>query len=636
VDEDHPSQPAKVLGRAPRLHDLDVACPALPSKDALMQLLPPAAWELDAYSSMRFTSGRQPQGPQGASLAELKGPRAQAAGRQLRLDPSNPKGVPEMLPRYLPKAEHARLATQLVSPYQRPPVMADDLAFAVEATACLGAGACSWRHERVCKLREIAEALCPISARFYEERAQAGGLPQPVVRIHVAFLAFLVELLQWPDALLAASVGAGARIVGQVRSTGVFRPAPLINEPKRGELLKDAAAWVDSLQRAPKLDKLSDEVWRLTLQEVEENLARGPFSRHDLDLRFGRGGWRPMRRFGLQQALTNKVRCIDDASESGHNAATAVPEQIHTQSIDTVIAVVRAMGAHLEGDWHKNGFDWSPIGGTDDHWKAFRQHPVAKEDEMFSIAAVVNPHTGEYNYFIIDGLPFGVAAAVPLYNSVSEFIEAVARRVLALPCVKYFDDFCLCDHAMNEGSAQDCLWHLHYLLGFRLDLKKRQPMAPSFVFLGSLIDLTEVASLGIVSVRLKPGRADQLEAEVNAILSRGSFPAAHAAKMRGTMPLFNALLYLLQVCSPETVVTPPNSDCLASGWSCCWGFINFKQFAPGRFVHLTRAHYPQTRVWCPVGGAFGFHNDTVSSGAYGSERNWTAVSLGCPTKQAVH
>jgi hypothetical protein len=207
-----------------------------------------------------------------------------------------------------------------------------------------------------------------------------------------------------------------------------------------------------------------------------------------------------------------------------------VPEQIHTQSIDTVIAVVRAMSTQIGGDWAKDGHAWSPIGGTDDHWKAFRQHPVAQEDEMFSITAVLNPATGEYNYFIIDGLPFGLASSVPLYNSISEFIEAVARRVLALPCVKYFDDFCLCDHTMNSSSAQDCLWQLHYLLGFRLDMKKTQPMAPSFVFLGSLIDFTEVVSSGTVSVRLKPGRADKLEAEVAAILSCGSLPAARAAK----------------------------------------------------------------------------------------------------------
>ncbi len=106
---------------------------------------------------------------------------------------------------------------------------------------------------------------------------QAGSPEQSGVGMHVAFIAFLASLLLWPDVLLPASAGVGARIVGQIRSTGVFRPAPRCNEPKRDDSLKDVAAWVDRLEQSPKSDKLTDEVRHLTLQEVEENLARGLF-----------------------------------------------------------------------------------------------------------------------------------------------------------------------------------------------------------------------------------------------------------------------------------------------------------------------------------------------------------------------
>ena len=52
-----------------------------------------------------------------------------------------------------------------------------------------------------------------------------------------------------------------------------------------------------------------------------------------LDEEFGVGGWRPMKRFAIEQA-GGKVRVIDDACRSGHNEATKMCETIFTTSSD--------------------------------------------------------------------------------------------------------------------------------------------------------------------------------------------------------------------------------------------------------------------------------------------------------------
>lgn len=105
------------------------------------QVFPLGAWHPNEYKLARNSAGLLPVGPQGAFFSQLKGPRAQAAGRQLCIAPDNPSGVPEMLPCFLSKSEHINASTQLISLYQQLPCLADYLKFAVEHTVHLGASA---------------------------------------------------------------------------------------------------------------------------------------------------------------------------------------------------------------------------------------------------------------------------------------------------------------------------------------------------------------------------------------------------------------------------------------------------------------------------------------------------------------
>jgi hypothetical protein len=136
----------------------------------------------------------------------------------------------------------------------------------------------------------------------------------------------------------------------------------------KDELLK-AAKWArPALANSRPLhnDKeTDDELWRSTMEEVENKECRGPYSAEDLDKMFP-GGWIAAKRFAVKQK--GKVRPCDDYSKYGQNATSSAKETIDPDSPDAIIGSIRlwegalrsgrrvvlylADGTRLEGTLH--------------------------------------------------------------------------------------------------------------------------------------------------------------------------------------------------------------------------------------------------------------------------------------------
>ena len=79
--------------------------------------------------------------------------------------------------------------------------------------------------------------------------------------------------------------------------------------------------------------EIAESVWDQTLQEVSKGEAEGPFSLSDIDADI------PLsRRFGVRQG--EKIRCVDDFSWSGINAAAQPTESPRPQTLDMVAAMI--------------------------------------------------------------------------------------------------------------------------------------------------------------------------------------------------------------------------------------------------------------------------------------------------------
>ena len=122
------------------------------------------------------------------------------------------------------------------------------------------------------------------------------------------------------------------------------------------------------------------------------------------------------------------------------------------------------------------------------------------------------------------------------FNRAARALKEVLQRFLMLPVVNYFDDF---PHVDVEGMAvrsQVVMEEAMRTLGWSIaeEQKKRAPPSQSFVVLGVVIDLGKVSD-GLVLVRNKPERADELDAVIRELAHIRSFPPSTAAKVYGRL-----------------------------------------------------------------------------------------------------
>ena len=201
------------------------------------------------------------------------------------------------------------------------------------------------------------------------------------------------------------------------------------------ELIASAGPYIDKIvaSRRPKPEQVR-EIWKKTQEEVDLGFMSGPYSREEMDDRYGRNRWRPLKRFAILQR-GGKYRCIDDGKHGGHNGTTSTSERIHTCGSPASVAVARLFRkllGPLEGES-------SLLQGSQDMSKAFRQVPLSDKVLRFCIITVWHPIEQNWVFYQMWCMPFGLAGAVLDFNRVSALLVAVARRWLAIPVLGYRD-----------------------------------------------------------------------------------------------------------------------------------------------------------------------------------------------------
>ena len=79
--------------------------------------------------------------------------------------------------------------------------------------------------------------------------------------------------------------------------------------------------------------------------EKAKGWLKGPFTRVQLDARYGSPLWVPSLRFGTDKQLDKegrpKIRAIDDLSAMFHNACVTCDEKISTCGVDGIAAIAK-------------------------------------------------------------------------------------------------------------------------------------------------------------------------------------------------------------------------------------------------------------------------------------------------------
>ena len=385
----------------------------------------------------------------------------------------------------LTKEAHIQDSALLPSPFATTCPLDDDMCFAAEATARLGPFVRTWRSVRT-------RALCKLSKRLLPWEAELVAHMPPSVKSVAAerrpmFMLACALLMRWPDETNPLRFVSGYDIVGDIEVSGLFRPLRVDDSAPTGldVLLGDSARpnLRDVFSRV-KSGEHDESLRDMTLDEVHQGFANGPYTLAQLDAQFGARCWRPLERFVHVQSC-GKLRCVDSGKRPGHNAASRERETIFTCSVDVIPASIMAVRAQAAQLWPPESacpfVDWMHfVLGTEDMKNAYRQCPVVPRHRCCSVVAFWDHLEHDVRFIILNGLPFGLSSAVLAFNRTPALLTAVARRMCGAMTAYFFDDSGVLDIAVGQGSAQAATRSTYQLAGALLDLQSRTaPLLPA-------------------------------------------------------------------------------------------------------------------------------------------------------------
>jgi hypothetical protein len=588
---------AAATGRVPRGRLLPQVIPEF-REQKLLLVDSPVVW---ALLQGCFT-GKKTVSKECASVL----PGSESGAKILELRPVSSGGLPgsqllskghALLGLYWSQEQFLKEAKKLVHPFDGPTYAGDLLLLSVFET--LTEGPESIRSKRAAffaKYEQIGRDLQP------KEDLLHSMLPQAKQEVlegkRFLLLQRIADDLGYPDSGLASAGLAGAKLTGMSDVTGAFplepREAKLSSQDvmKQAKWIREAAIGSSRSSGDPEIDK---ELWDTTIDELDRRLLSGPYTREELDARFG-PLWTASRRFGLRQG--DRIRCIDDLTGSLVNSAFGPSELLDLGGVDGLAALVRALlagvddqrivsldlsdGTLLRGVLHPSLSlldARSIVGRTLDLEAAYKQLTVACSSAWASVIVVFSPVHNQPLLYALEALPFGASAAVFFFNRFARCQWFIGVKALALLWTNFYDDFPHVDLQLQAASSHETSIRLFDLLGWRVSLseKKNKPMCQSFVILGVVFDFSDARS-GWFEVHNKTDRVDAIKSLVDGFRSCRALSSHDAASLRGRFQYAEGQLFarlgalMLKPISERahalgvTAITPEIEEALA--WLC--------------------------------------------------------------------
>jgi hypothetical protein len=426
-----------------------------------------------------------------------------------------------------------------------------------------------WRLHQMRELDAVERALRPLSQAMLKQ--QPSHVRWTSCGDHPAFLAAMIDAIDWPDKkFVLFQCIKGFPIMGVSQPTGIW---PLKSEKRMQEDARkfvkgspwskaENIAWNEQLMATlsasyhravkkqdskPELLEAINATWEASMKEVTmKKSAEGPFSRSEMDAKFGAGNYRAVKRFSILQG--NKYRPVDDATENGLNGRYLTSESVQMMPGDWLAAIATVARAVMK----EKGLATADMlfgGYSDDESNAYRHSPT--DSPHLAIVALVNPATGKTVFFCIRGHNFGVAAAVVNYCRKSALFTELCRRFLGVLVHNYVDDFTCADLLASKGtevamrsgqmlavgSSQGALHYMAIKLNVSLTREpgKMVPWRVDPTSCGVQTDLSRWSTHGIINMRVKESSRVKVIAMVTDVLQRGHVSVSLAESITGKL-----------------------------------------------------------------------------------------------------
>jgi len=282
--------------------------------------------------------GADPQGSGRANRAQRRGAMQDQAGIFL-----SKNGTPSIIPLDTDLDSHVRIAQTLQHPFRVPPDLPLDLQFA-SRQAIAPRDARRWRQSQWGHIQALAAECTPLDAELQER------MPPTVKHVagslRLGFVCVLIHLLRWPDWQLPSLFIRGYHISGEVEASNIYPDIEASPELLFADISDpaDADAWNESLARDLLPREYDEQIFRTACEQRDSGLLSGFLSKQQMDAKFGKGRWRALRRRGIWQGHvrvdgSKKIRGIDNARTSRHNAAAFLTETITTSPTDIALQI---------------------------------------------------------------------------------------------------------------------------------------------------------------------------------------------------------------------------------------------------------------------------------------------------------
>ena len=314
------------------------------------------------------------------------------------------------------------VASQLEHPMNARPPLDADLRYAILSVWQRQSFCPAWRVAQMKRFAAVARRLQATSSLCH--RAMATTVRRVSGEFSVGLAAFCVALLGWPDHDFPMRCMLGNVVFGHIKNTGLWRPQVRAAKTTPNQLARSNDEYNTELAATRSAGRGNDIIYSKTLEEVRQGIASGPWSKAELDRRFGAGGWRGIPRFPRHRVDDDSWRPIDDGSRSGHNDATSADETIFTHSPDEPVFISHEFYnfENIEKCMQEDEC-LEPLGvlcgGCQDEKKAFRQVPIHPDHIAYNIVAIFNPSSGCTVFFIVFGSLFGFFLSVFNFNPLS-------------------------------------------------------------------------------------------------------------------------------------------------------------------------------------------------------------------------
>ena len=236
---------------------------------------------------------------------------------------------------------------------------------------------------------------------------------------------------------------------------------------------------------------------------------------------------------------SEKVRPIDNYSESQINDAATVVNKCTVDGVDTIAATI----ARTMKELRAKGLPTSLLGRSFDLKSAYRQLAVSDKSLKWARLAVFSPADKQTHCFQQYSLPFGARSSVVAFLRCARMLQWLALKLdIIVTC--YFDDYvCISGPSLASNTAK-CFETLLDLLGWKYDKSgdKADEMSDTIAALGVVFDLNRTKEGSVVVSNTEKRKADVCS-QIQEAVQKGCITQHAAASLKGRLGFAEGQLF---------------------------------------------------------------------------------------------